>query len=147
MSKTGNGVWRPIRGRIAVKMPYAKDNRAWLKRTLGSRVQPDWNGSERCWYLARNHFGAIVEALAEKLGKIDVYVDFRGVERCDTRCKKATGRECDCQCLGKFHGQDGITHGWKLVGDTTEIMPTGEKRRHIVVTRGGRPSKPPAANP
>lgn len=131
-------VWRPVEGRVQIKMPYAKDNRAWLKDTLGQRIRPEWDKSNRCWWVARNHFGAVVEALADRLGRIDIYIDFRGVERCDTRCKKARSRECDCQCLGKYHGQDGITHGWKLVGDTTEVQSTGLKRRHIVVIRKGK---------
>lgn len=129
------GVLRPLEGRVEIRMPYAKDNRAWLKDTLGQYIRPEWDKSQRCWLVARNHFGPIVEALARRLGRIDVYLDFRGLDRCDTRCKKARGRECDCQCLGKHHGEQGITHGWKLVGDTTEIRSNGTKRRHIVVIR------------
>ncbi|MFE0472485.1 hypothetical protein ACFW2V_12815 [Streptomyces sp. NPDC058947] len=126
-------VGRPVAGRIAIRLPYARTNRAWLKETLGARIRPDWDKSNRCWWVARNHFSAVVEAIAKRLGRIDVYIDFRGIDKCDTRCKNAKGRECDCQCLGKYHGEGGITHGWKLVGDTTEIKSTGIKRRHIVV--------------
>lgn len=118
-----------------VKDPFAEGNRAWLKRTFGSRVRIEYDKEEKLWLVSRTHFAAAVEALAKRLGRIDVYLDFRGVERCDTRCKNARGRECDCQCLGRTHGEQGITHGWKLVGDTTEVRSTGIKRRHIVVVR------------
>lgn len=131
MSKCG--VWRPVEGRVQIRMPYAKNNRAWLKETLGERIRPEWDKPSQCWLVARNHFGAVVEAMAERLGRIDVYIDFRGLERCDTRCKNAKSRECDCQCIGRYHGANGITHGWKLVGDTTEVKSTGIKQRHIVV--------------
>lgn len=130
-------VARPVEGRVAIKMPYARNNRAWLKDVLGSRIRPEWDKENRCWWVARNHFGAVVEAMRDRLGRIDVYVDFRGVERCDTRCKNARSRECDCQCLGKHHGEGGITYGWKLVGDTTEVRSTGVTRRHFVVVREG----------
>lgn len=129
------GVWRPVEGRIIVRMPYAKGNRAWLHDTLGARIRPEWDKPNQCWWVARHHFGAVVEAMARKLGRIDVYLEFRGLDRCDTRCKRARGRECDCQCLGKHHGVGGITHGWKMVGDTTEVKSTGLKTRHIVVVR------------
>jgi hypothetical protein len=142
------GVWRPVLGQrhegqpgdgwVRISMPYAPNNRAWLKEVLGERIRPEWDKKGKRWWVARNHFGAVVEALAQRLGYIDVYVDFRGVERCDTRCKNARSRECDCQCLGKYHGQGGITHGWKLVGDTTEVLSTDIKRRHFVVVREGR---------
>lgn len=128
-------IWRPVSGRLIIKMPYSKTNRAWLKETLGSRIRPDWNGETKRWEIARNHFGPVVEALANKLGRVDVYMDFRQSERCDIRCQRARSRECTCSCLGKHHG-DGITRDWKLVGDSTLVLSNGEMRRHIVVLRG-----------
>lgn len=128
-------IWRPVSGRLVIKMPYSKDNRDWLKATLGRRIRPDWNKETKRWEIARAHFGPVVEALANKLGRVDVYMDFRQSERCDTRCQKAKSRECTCSCLGKHHG-DGITRDWKLVNDSTLILSTGEIRRHIVVLRG-----------
>lgn len=129
------GVWRPTEGRLVIKMPYAKTNRAWLKAVLGARIRPDWNGELKRWEIARNHFGPVVEALANRLGKIDVYMDFRQVERCDTRCRNARSRECTCSCLGKHHGQ-GVTFGWKVVGDGNVLVASsGVMRRHIVVER------------
>lgn len=132
------GVWRFPEGRLAVRMPYRPGNRAWLKETLGARIRPDWDKRRGCWWVARAHFTTVVEALAQRFGRIDVYIDFRGLERCDTRCKRARGRECDCRCFGKHHGR-GITEGWKLVTDTVEVQPTGVHRRHIVVVREGGP--------
>lgn len=130
------GVWRPVVGRVVIKMPYAPGNRAWLKDVLGDRIRPTWNKDLGRWEIARNHFGSVVEALADRLGRIDAYMDFTCIERCDSRCKAARSRECNCVCLGKNHGQGGVTHGWKLVSDTLEIKVTGVKRRHIVVLRG-----------
>lgn len=129
-------VWRPIEGRIIIKMPYSKTNRAWLKQTLGPRIRPDWNKEEGRWEIARAHFGPVVEALAKKLGEVDVFVDFRQAERCDTRCRNARSRECTCSCLGKHHG-NGITRDWKVVSDNhTMVQSSGIVRRHVVVTRG-----------
>jgi hypothetical protein len=130
------GVWRPVEGRLVIKMPYAKTNREWLKSVLGSRIRPDWNKEEKRWEIARNHFGPVVEALANRLGRIDVWMDFRTVERCDTRCKRARSRECTCSCLGRHHGR-GVTFGWKIASDGHLMLQSSQtKRRHIVVVRG-----------
>lgn len=119
-------------------MPFRKDNRSWLKEVLGDRIRPNFNKKTRKWEVARSHFGPVVEALADRLGSISVWVDFRSTERCDTRCKAARGRECTCSCLGDNHG-DGITRGWKLVGDSTMVRSAGTLRRHMIVksSRGG----------
>lgn len=137
------GVWRPVEGRLVIKMPFADDNRQWLKNVLGSRIRPEWNGETKRWEIARAHFGPVIEALANRLGKIDVYMDFRQVERCDTRCRKARSRECTCSCLGEHHGQ-GVTFGWKVVSDNhTMVQSSGTLRRHILVVRGDRnPANP-----
>lgn len=129
------GVWRPVQGRLIIKMPFARDNRQWLKNTLGSRIRPDWNKELKRWEIARNHFGPVVEALANRLGEIDVYVDFRQAERCDTRCRNARSRECTCSCLGRHHGR-GVTYGWKIASDNNLMLRSGGTiRRHIVVKR------------
>jgi hypothetical protein len=121
-------------------MPYAPNggNRAWLKETLGERIRPEWDKPNQCWWVARAHFGPVVEALADRLGRIDVYMDFRTVERCDSNCKRARHRECTCECLGKHHGAGGMTHGWKLVGDTTEVKAGELTQRHVIVLGKGR---------
>lgn len=129
------GVWRPVRGRLVLKMPYSKDNRSWLKAVLGKSIRPDWNKEEQRWEIARTHFEPVVEALARRLGRIDVYVDFTCVERCDTRCWNAKSRDCNCQCMGRRHGAGGITHGWNIVGDATLVLVHGTRRRHFVVER------------
>lgn len=133
---TGAKVWRPTQGRLVVSMPFTKGNRAWLKRELGARIRPEYIGRGK-WTLARSHLDAVVAALADRFGRVDVFLDFAETQRCDVRCQSARSRECDCTCLGRNHGQGGITHGWKLVGDATLVLTGGKKRRHIVVTRKG----------
>lgn len=129
------GVWRPLEGRLVIKMPYSTTNRSWLKEVLGARIRPEWNKELKRWEIARNHFGPVIEALADRLGKIDVYMDFRQVERCDTRCRNARGRECTCSCLGKHHGK-GVTRDWRIVSDQhTMLQSSGTIRRHILVGR------------
>lgn len=133
------GVWRPVKGRIVLSMPYHKGNRTWLKQVLGPRIRPEFDKANKRWEVARGHFGPVVEAMANRLGRIDVWVDFRSAEKCDTRCRSARSRECTCSCLGKNHG-NGITHGWKLAGDSTMVRPSGTIRRHMIVERDGNGS-------
>jgi len=127
-------VWRPVRpARVAVRLPYSRYNRDWFKEVLGPRVRPDWNGAEKQWELARLHFRAIVEALAQRFGVVQVTVDFAATSRCDTRCRDAEGDECDCQCYGENHGGAAYWKNWQEVGETTLIASEGIYRKKMRV--------------
>lgn len=90
-------------GSVLTKMPYdGGSNRGWLHEHLGHRIQPEHRG-KGVWAIARPHLRYLVEGLAERFGHVDVVLDFRQSERCDTRCQRARGDECTCSCLGENH--------------------------------------------
>lgn len=126
-------VYRPYRGRLRLRMPYRKDNRAWLKDRLGDRIRPEWvrgaGGREGWWEIARNHLQPLVEALVERWGAVDVTLIYSTTEQCDTRCQNARGDDCTCSCLGLNHGH-GFAGQWTQVGDTTLVQ-----REYTKVTR------------
>lgn len=112
-------------------MPYAPDNRKWLKRTLDSRIPVDW--VDGAWEVARHHLWTVVEALADRFGEVEAILDFRTTERCDIRCVEAVGDECVCACAGMDHGGlSDVMKDWMEVGDTT-LISTDIKRRHFRV--------------
>jgi len=127
-------VYRPVgTGRIRVRMPYAVGNRAFIHRTLGSSVRPDWNKLEKQWEIARQHMRDVVEALAERFGVVEVTIDFRSTSRCDIRCRDAEGDDCDCQCLGENHGGAAYWRSWQQVGETTLVDVAITRRTFRVV--------------
>lgn len=129
-------VYRPVgTGRIRVRMPYQVGNRAFIHRTLGSMVRPDWNRLENQWEIARQHMRDVVEALAERFGVVEVTIDFRSTSRCDIRCRDAEGDDCDCQCLGENHGGAAYWRSWQHVGETTLVDVGITRRTFRVVAR------------
>lgn len=127
-------VWRPpTKGQLHIRMPFALDNRKWLKQTLGNRVHVERDGPY--WKIARHHLWGLVDAMAHRYGEVDVILDFRTTERCDTRCTQATSDECVCACAGANHGglADALKD-WLEVGDST-LISTSIERRHFRVTR------------
>jgi hypothetical protein len=117
-----------------VRMPYKPDNRAWLHEQLGDYIRPEWNKVAGHWEIARPHMRAVVEALADRFGIVEVIIDSRVVSRCDTQCQNATGDECDCECMGENHGGTGYWRSWIEVGETT-LLEAGFARRVFHVTR------------
>ena len=124
-------LFRPLEGRIRLEMPYAPGNRAWLKEQLGERIRPDWvrHGGGGHWEVARNHLRALLEALVDRWGAVDVVLDFNVTEKCDRRCQTARGDDCTCSCLGVNHRGLGGGKEWFRVGDTTLISSTTKRVR------------------
>lgn len=115
-------------------MPYdGGGNRHWLHEHLGSRIQPQLLG-QGVWAIARPHLRHLVNGLADRFGRVDVFLEFRESERCDTRCQNAVGDDCTCSCLGVNHGGAAYWMGWVQVGETTLVASTGVLTRHLVVT-------------
>lgn len=127
-------------------MPYGDGtNRAWILGELGQRIRPDWNKQQRRWEIAREHLWVLTEAMADRFGEVDLYMEFSNTERCDARCENAVSTdvsECVCSCGGDYHGGRGERRDWKLSGATTLISTGDTKERHIVIRRGDRLTRP-----
>lgn len=115
-------------------MPFAGSNRGWLHAHLGERIRPEHAGGG-VWAIARPHLQHLVDGLVDRFGHVDVVLDFRTAERCDTRCRDARGDECTCSCLGENHGGAAYWRNWIEVGETTLVAGGEIRRRHLRVTR------------
>ena len=133
-------VWRPVDGRLVVKIPRINYPSYWLRRQIGSRSRPSWNAKSDRWEIARHHLRPLVEAMADRFAAVDVFIDSRAITKCDTRCRDAEGDDCDCQCLGENHGGAAYWRDWRLVSDTTLVTADGVSRRHMRVVRRPWPS-------
>ncbi|MFI6228711.1 hypothetical protein ACIBCR_15520 [Micromonospora echinospora] len=130
---SGPHIYRPTGSeRIRLWMPYDPANRRWLHQQLGERIQPIWSKEHRRWVIARNHFNELVDALLGRFGYVDVEAEFSTTQKCDSNCRRAKHDDCECSCLGEYHG-GGIWHGWIQVGDTTLIRPEVQVR-HMRIT-------------
>lgn len=124
---------RGLTGRLRLwRLPYQRDNRGWLKEQLGDRIRPSWvKGSPGHWETARAHLMPLLRALVGRFGQVEVWLEFSRTQKCDKRCRDATGDECVCSCLGMYHG--GIWgRGWFEVGETTLINSEVIRVRGVV---------------
>lgn len=119
-------VYRPVSGRLRLRLNGASaDFWSWLK---DHRVKKDG----RAYTLPQTHFRAVI-AEAAREGDVTVITDRRiGTARCDTRCVKAVGDDCDCSCGGANHG--GSIAGYVEVGETT-LVRLGDRQRVTRVFR------------
>ncbi|WP_344287210.1 hypothetical protein [Streptomyces synnematoformans] len=121
-----------------MRMPYSATNRAWLLDELGSqRIRPDWNKdvTPGRWEIAKPHLRTLIEALADRFGEVDVYLEFSTTERCDRRCQRAEGDDCTCSCRGENHGGSAYWQRWVQVGEDTLVSNIGRVERHYLVRR------------
>lgn len=88
---------------IRLRMPYAPDNRSWLKNGPRKR-EPQWDVQREYWELPSSRFNEVVEMLLRRFGKVYIIQPYREKEVCAYSCMNAVGFECQCSCLGANHG-------------------------------------------
>ena len=109
LRRTGKGQ------RLRVRLPYAETNREWLQN--GRRDSPDWIGDKKYWKLPKAWFNDFVDRSLTKYGKVFIIQPYREQEKCAPACQNATGHECQCSCMGLYHGA-GNDGSWFEVSDT-----------------------------
>lgn len=127
---SGSYIYRPLRGRALLRVPFARGNRRWLRDALGCR--PEWDSERRAWLVAREHLQRAIALLAETHGRVALALEYRLTDRCDIRCQAARGDDCVCSCLGEHHGGGRAVRGWRVVGDTTLVDSHVHVRRYVV---------------
>ncbi|MEV0712783.1 hypothetical protein AB0I48_35040 [Nocardia aurea] len=125
--------------RLWAWMPYeGGSNRDWILGELGRRIRPEWNKTERRWEIARKHLWVLTEAMADRFGEVELYLEFSKTELCDSRCQNAQSTdvsECVCSCLGDYHGGRGARRDWKLSGATTLVSNGPFQERYMLIRR------------
>lgn len=109
-------VYKPITGRVRVRLPYDYNNRRWLRGSIGRYIKPEWDPKRKSWLIAREHFDALVKALVKEFHEVEVYTDHRSDERCTTACQNAMGTDCVCSCGGRYHNGGAPVEGWTEIG-------------------------------
>ena len=118
LRRTGKGQ------RLRVRLPYAEESRQWLQN--GRRTSPIWIGSEKYWELPKAWFNEFVERSLGKYCKVYIIQPYREQEKCARACQNATGHECQCSCMGLYHGT-GNDGSWFEVSDTFSTRWGGQQ--------------------
>lgn len=127
-------VWVPRRGaddsKMQIRLPYAKNNWRVVTYYMPKRARRNvvWDRDRKVWVVNRIYFRDVLASLVEEHPEVTVYQDYVPTSKCDTRCREATGDDCDCSCLGEAHAFGGLRRGEFIVGETT-IITTGPVTR------------------
>ena len=101
---------------LLVKIPFSKDNHAWLKGD--HRNKPKWIAQYKCWETPNSWFNDVVNKSLIRYSKVYIIQPYRQQEKCAPACWHATGHECECSCMGANHGSQGPKGKWFVVSDT-----------------------------
>ena len=102
--------------RLLIRMPYANDNRSWLRN--GQKYKPEWIPKLSRWVVPKAWFNTLVKRMLERYGKVYVIQPYREQEKCAPACWNAEGQECECSCMGEYHGTKGPNSNWLIISDT-----------------------------
>lgn len=110
---------------LLVRVPSDPQNEHWLRN--GRRNIPRWIAQFKCWETPRAWFDSHLNRLLRRHGKLYVIQPHRPHVRCARVCLEAKYDECECQCMGEFHGKDRPGGRWYEVSDTFAVS-WGERR-------------------
>jgi hypothetical protein len=125
--------------RLLVKLPYAADNRAWLKTEHTRR--PEWVPAFKCWQVPKAWLDDVTRRLCQRYGQVYLIQPYRERETCAPACWDATGLECECSCLGANHGQ-GQGRGWYVIAETCAVRWGPRQYACRLLTAKGLPRVP-----
>lgn len=123
------GIWRqtqtPVLFRrgmgypLLLKLPYAPDNRGWIRN--GQRSKPIWCDQYKCWEVPQAWFEKTIRAAFSRFRRIYVIQPVRKQQHCAPACWDAQGIECECSCMGENHGTGHPNGRWYVVSETCAV--------------------------
>ena len=126
------GLWRQAETKIPVvyrrsggqplliRFRYWPDNRDWLRSQ--HRRKPQWNTQFKCWQTPKSWFEEVVRRLLKRFERVYVIQPFRPQEKCAPACWNAIGIECECSCMGEYHGSGDPPGKWHIVSETFAVQ-------------------------
>lgn len=118
-------VYRPGKEPILVKIPYAEDNRDWLRG--GKRSRPKWDAKYKCWIVPLAWFEDVIRRLLDRFGQVYVIEGYREQQKCAPACWNAVGAHCECSCMGANHGSQAGGGKWHEISETFAVR-WGERK-------------------
>ena len=119
-NKTEPLLFRPHKGDCELYLPFDPSNRRNLKKFIGKRSGLIFNKQRQTWSFKRAHFSEVLRMINQNYPLGTVIVDVVMRDRCDERCIKAKGTECNCGCGGANHG--GLRSGVSWTLDTEDVI-------------------------
>lgn len=78
-----------------------------------------------------DYVAAVVDALREDFGSVEVIRDYSRQGFCTEQCQEATGQDCECICRGRGHGGGRIAKHEKRVPESLIIGTDYQRVRRV----------------
>lgn len=101
---------------VLVRLPYAQDNRVWLRGER--RHRPRWEAQYKCWRTPVSWFNSLIEKCLRRFARVYVVQLHRELQKCAPACWNAEGFDCECSCMAANHGTGHPSGRWYEVSDT-----------------------------
>ncbi len=120
-------IYRPPKtGDILIRFPNLPISEKWLnegrkkKPILVNDVIPIY------WKFPRSSFNIMVNRILVKYRSLYIIQYYNAQEKCASKCQNAEGFECECSCMGKYHGDSNPKGKWYHVSDTFATQWKGQ---------------------
>jgi hypothetical protein len=100
---------------LRVRLPYHVLNKSWLGAS--GRNHPVWDAKKKVWEVPQAWFNDLVNRCLQRYGRVYVIQPYRAQEVCARACWEAERDECQCSCMGMYHGSQSSGAKWREVSD------------------------------
>lgn len=114
---------RGKRKRPLIKLPDDPDG-IWLRNRR--RNKPAHNSKYKCLEFPRTWLDGTVDRVLDRWGSIYVIQRHNVLSVCAPACKRAKGHDCECSCMGEFHGDEDLDR-WFVVSETFAVWSEGKR--------------------
>jgi len=112
--------WRGGPHALMVRLPYAEDNRSWLRKDSRKR-KPVWDPKFKCWRLPKSRLNELVKDIVTRYSRVYMIQPYREQEKCAPACWDAEGFDCECSCMGANHGRGNPNGQWFVISETLAV--------------------------
>lgn len=102
---------------VLIRIPFAKDNRKWLKGEHRRTKYPKWDKGFKCWRTPASWFDDVVHRCLYRFGSLYLIQPYREQQKCAPACWNAVSAWCECSCMGEHHGQGHPDGQWHIVAE------------------------------
>jgi hypothetical protein len=122
---------------LLIRLPDGLATQHWLRG--GRHHSPKWVPQFSCWETPRAWFDSLVQQLLRRFRFLYIIQPRRDQTTCARSCWEAKGDDCECKCLGEFHGKSRPGGRWFEVTETLAFQ-WGEKTLAYRLIETLRPS-------
>lgn len=115
--RAGRG--EPLRLRLSKPLEKPQVRSAYEYQFLlqPKKRHPQWDSQKRHWEVPHAWLDALVKNIVNHFGYLYLVQPFQSQQVCARSCQEAIHFECECSCMGVYHGSNGMNSGWYEISE------------------------------